>query len=578
MPLRPRTSSFAPRERRLRPLLFVLCVLLGPAAAVAEPLFYWVPATVPVDALDQSRTTLFYEGDSGRLVSAQPDAAEALSALGGTRVDVRESHDLYIYVLEDGARAEFELPAEVLVRAEHEVLLAMPKATGATPDDETRGDRIPRLTDAAAEALDGFKELVYVPLSPIAWPQSGSSLRNPTPPYDPVIADMIDQVTSATYLAVWQPLEDFVTRYTFAVPNNDDAANWIHDQFAAMGYGTVQGMDLAFHQYSQSGEIRRNVVATLHGDSPEVVYITGHFDATSPTPEICAPGADDNASGAVAVLEAARVMSLAPGGFTRTLKFVAFNGEEQGLRGSRAYVAAVAAQGEEIAGVYNADMIAYRGEDPAPPDSWMFINAQSSFLADIFVDAVGLYLPGLLEPIIGGALVTASDHSSIWNYGYPAILVIESRLYGGELSPWYHTCNDLIANYVGEIDFAVHNTQAIIASAAIVARDYDPLTAAAIQEELGQLSLRAPYPSPMQDEATISFVLPSAQSVKLELYDVRGHKVRTLVQASRDRGVHDVRWNGRDDSGNLVASGVYFARLQLPEAGVEFTKKLTLVR
>jgi hypothetical protein len=512
------------------------------------------------------------------LVSAEADAAEPLSALGGTRVDVRESHDLYVYVLEDGARAEFELPAEILFRADHEVLLAMPKETGATSDHGTRGDRIPRLTDAAAEALDGFKEPVYVPLSPIAWPQSWSPPRNAAPPYDPEIADMIDLVTSSTYLASWQPLEDFVTRYTFAVPNNDDAVDWIHDQFSAMGYGTIQGTDLAFHQYSQSGQTRRNVVATLHGDSPEVVYITGHLDATSGTQEICAPGADDNASGTVAVLEAARVMSLAPGGFTRTLKFVAFNGEEQGLRGSRAYVADVANQGEAIAGVYNADMIAYRGNDPAPPDSWMFINAASSFLAETFVDAVGLYLPGLLEPIIGGALVTGSDHASFWDHGYPAILVIESRLFGGEFSPWYHTCQDLIANYVDEIDFAVHNTQAIIASAAIVARDYQPQTAAPIQAELGIPYLRAPYPSPMQEQTTISFVLPSAQPVRLELYDVRGHKVRTLVRAPRDQGVHDVRWTGRDDSGNRVAAGVYFARLQLPEAGTEFTKKLTLVR
>jgi hypothetical protein len=306
------------------------------------------------------------------------------------------------------------------------------------------------------------------------------------------------------------------------------------------------------------------------------------MDATSGTPDVCAPGADDNASGTVAVLEAARVMSLFPGGFTRTLKFAAFNGEEQGLRGSQAYVATVAGQGEDVAGVYNADMIAYRGEDVAPPDSWMFINEQSAFLADIFVDAVDLYLPGSLEPIIGGALITASDHASFWNHGYPAILVIESRMHGGELSPHYHTCDDLIVNYVDEIDFAVHNTQAIIASAAIVAHDYDPLTDAPIVEEvaqaLGEPNLRAPYPSPMRDQATISFVLPSAQSVRLELYDVRGHRVRTLVRASREQGIHDVRWDGRDDAGERVASGVYFARLQLPEAGTELTEKVTLVR
>ncbi|MBZ0267638.1 hypothetical protein K8I85_05750, partial [bacterium] len=70
----------------------------------------------------------------------------------------------------------------------------------------------------------------------------------------------------------------------------------------------------------------------------------------------------------------------------------------------------------------------------------------------------------------------------------------------------------------------------------------------------------------------------SAQAVRLELYDVRGHRVRTLVDASRDRGVHDVRWTGRDDAGHRVAAGVYFARLRLPETGTELTRKLTLVR
>jgi hypothetical protein len=345
-----------------------------------------------------------------------------------------------------------------------------------------------------------------------------------------------------------------------------------------MGYGTVPGTDLAFHSYSQNGQIRRNVVATLHGASPEAVYITGHLDAVSGTPHDCAPGADDNASGVVAALEAARVMIQAPGGFARTLKFVAFNGEEQGLRGSQAYVSAVALQGEEIAGVYNADMIAFRGTDPAPPDAWIFINEESSFLADTFVDAVGLYLPGLLEPVIGGAHITASDHASFWNRGYPAILLIESRLFGGEFCPWYHTCQDLIANYVADIDFPVQYTRAIIASAGIIARDYPPQTASPLHEELGQTPLRAPYPSPMREQTTISFVLPSEQSVRLDLYDVRGHRVRTLVHGSRAEGAHQVRWTGRDDSGNRVAGGVYFARLRLPEAGTVFTRKLTLIR
>lgn len=561
MPFRPRLAPSA---------LLPLCLLALAGTAVAAPILTWLPGAVPAAALDPARVSLYYEGDGGRLVGAEPELAAALAALGGVRVDAPPAADLYVYVLEDGARAEFAPPAVVLARAAHEVLLAVPGSDA--------GDVLPRLADASDDALAGFRQLVHVPRAPIAWPAAAPARSAARTPFDPDIANAIALVTSATYLAAWQPLEDFSPRTTFASPENENAVNWIHDRFAAMGYGSVPGMDVAFHSYSQSGMIRRNVVATLHGDVPEVVYVTGHFDATSGTDEICAPGADDNASGTVAVLEAARVMALLPGGFHRTLKFAAFNGEEQGLRGSSAYVNMIAGQGEDVAGVYNADMIAFRGVDPAPADSWMFINAASSFLADVFIDAVDLYLPGQLGPIVGGALVTASDHASFWNRGYPAILVIESKLFGGELSPWYHTCDDLIANYVDEIDYAVRNTRAIIAAAAIVARDYQPGTAAPVADGAGAARLLAPFPSPMRDGALLSFVLPSAQPVRLEIVDVRGRRVRTLVRSPRGEGAHAVRWDGRDDAGGPVGAGIYFARLVLPASGAELARKITVLR
>lgn len=558
------------RPRPLSSVLLPLCLLALVPAAGAAPVLTWLPAGVPGGAPDPAQASLYYDGDGGRLVGTEAEVATALAARGGVRIDAPPASDLYVYVLEDGARAEFAPPAAVLVRAAHEVLLAVPRGDA--------GDVLPRLAAASDDALSGFRQLVHVPLTPIAWPAAAPARIAARTPFDPDIAGAIALVTSATYLDAWQPLEDFSPRTTFAVPENENAVNWIHDRFAAMGYGSAPGMDLAFHSYSQSGMIRRNVVATLHGDVPEVVYVTGHFDATSGTDEICAPGADDNASGTVAVLEAARVMAQLPGGFHRTLKFATFNGEEQGLRGSSAYVNMIAGQGEVVAGVYNADMIAYRGVDPAPADSWMFINAASSFLADILVDAVDLYLPGQLGPIVGGALVTASDHASFWNRGYPAILVIESKLFGGELSPWYHTCDDVIANYVDEIDFAVRNTRAIIAAAAIVARDYQPGTSAPAVDAAGAARLLAPFPSPMRDGAELSFVLPSAQPVRLEMVDVRGRRVRTLVRSPRGEGAHAVRWDGRDDAGVPVGAGIYFARLVLPESGAELARKVTVVR
>ncbi|MBZ0268803.1 hypothetical protein K8I85_11645, partial [bacterium] len=76
MPARIRSASFAPSTRPLLLLPF-LGILLASAVAGAAPLAYWLPTTVPADALDHARITLYYEGDAGRLLGAQADAADA---------------------------------------------------------------------------------------------------------------------------------------------------------------------------------------------------------------------------------------------------------------------------------------------------------------------------------------------------------------------------------------------------------------------------------------------------------------------------------------------------------------------
>ena len=64
----------------------------------------------------------------------------------------------------------------------------------------------------------------------------------------------------------------------------------------------------------------------------------------------------------------------------------------------------------------------------------------------------------------------------------------------------------------------------------------------------------------------IRFDLPSAGGVHLQVYDVGGRLVRTIVNGSHyDAGRHRVTWSGRDDEGNAVASGVYFYRLRANE-------------
>jgi hypothetical protein len=70
------------------------------------------------------------------------------------------------------------------------------------------------------------------------------------------------------------------------------------------------------------------------------------------------------------------------------------------------------------------------------------------------------------------------------------------------------------------------------------------------------------YPNPFNAETSIFFGLPERTPVSLVIYNVLGEKVRTLVNEEMDAGYHTVYWNGRDETGGLVASGIYFYRFE----------------
>ena len=100
-----------------------------------------------------------------------------------------------------------------------------------------------------------------------------------------------------------------------------------------------------------------NVVATLRGTvDPDLVYVvSSHFDSVER-----GPGADDNSSGATALLEAARVLASRPQ--PRTIKFAFFTGEESGLLGSREFVRRAAEEGLKVVGALNNDMLGYAND------------------------------------------------------------------------------------------------------------------------------------------------------------------------------------------------------------------------
>jgi hypothetical protein len=69
------------------------------------------------------------------------------------------------------------------------------------------------------------------------------------------------------------------------------------------------------------------------------------------------------------------------------------------------------------------------------------------------------------------------------------------------------------------------------------------------------------YPNPFNPSTTIEFDLPNPGQVTLEVYNIAGQKVQTIVDRPMNAGTHSVQWHGTDESGSPVASGIYLYRL-----------------
>jgi len=86
------------------------------------------------------------------------------------------------------------------------------------------------------------------------------------------------------------------------------------------------------------------------------------------------------------------------------------------------------------------------------------------------------------------------------------------------------------------------------------------------------------YPNPFNPETQITFTVPEAGLVDLAIYDLRGQLVRTLLHGRCAAGPQELSWDGRDDGGANLASGMYFARLSLPGRSDGLAIKLTLLK
>ncbi|MEE9456813.1 MAG: M20/M25/M40 family metallo-hydrolase, partial [bacterium] len=184
-----------------------------------------------------------------------------------------------------------------------------------------------------------------------------------------------------------------------------------------------------------------NVIGERRGNvaPEEIVIIGGHLDSVAPGSQFNAPGAEDNASGTACAMAAARAFRNMS--FKRTVRYLAFGGEERGLLGSKAYANYCAEKGEKIVAVLNADMVCY-DEDAGARDDYTITYDGSDWLFN-YVKRVGILYGNRL---IYEAGQSGSDHTSFWSVGYDAIGGREGGIGAGEGFdyPYYHTTEDTL--------------------------------------------------------------------------------------------------------------------------------------
>jgi hypothetical protein len=296
----------------------------------------------------------------------------------------------------------------------------------------------------------------------------GSSLANAQyKTINPRVARIVSEISDERITATQKKLETFGTRQLFSSQDDPNrgigaARKWIYEQFR----GYSPRLEVSYDQYKVKKDESRasripsdvdlyNVVAVLPGtvNKEQRIIISAHYDtiAIEPTPagapppepgtplkirdpNMDSPGVTDDGSGTACVLELARVMSQYE--FEKTLVFITFAGEEQGLVGSTLYAAKARQENQKIEGVLNNDIIGsvmsgsgrtenFRvnvfSEDPD--------DSPSRELARYVKDMGDRYLPSMIvDPIFrADRFGRGGDHTPFNLEGYTAVRISSTQ-------------------------------------------------------------------------------------------------------------------------------------------------------
>ena len=194
-----------------------------------------------------------------------------------------------------------------------------------------------------------------------------------------------------------------------------------------------------------------------------------------------------------------------------------------------------------------------------------------------YTDSLGIYtFPHYTDSLYEGGISVQNPFSTIFSPN-PHVVGTNSVLFlrvvkGDSVGyQFMDICDFNVAYWEGHTNEATFNIQVenwFIIPASAVSKSGSEIP--------GQYRLFQNYPNPSNPETIIRYHLPDNSEVTLTIYDILGRKIRVLIQRFQSAGKYSVRWNGRDDLGLAVSSGIYIYQLRADNF-IE-TKKLILMR
>lgn len=409
------------------------------------------------------------------------------------------------------------------------------------------------------------------------------------------IQSLVDQVDSARLVQSLLFVEG-VRHRTFGTLHLQEVRDSISDLMADLNL-------VPDHQVFSFGGISGfNYIARRSGllNETRTYLASGHYDTVSNS-----PGADDNGTATAGLMEIMRI--LAPLEYRNSIRFLAFDLEEAGLRGSIAYVTNHIPDWEETLGLLNMEMIGYKDETANSqslpvgfnllfPDAFNQVigdssrgnfltnvaNTASNDLKDAFDSCATAYVPDLrvISLAAPGTSTVApdlrrSDHAPFWDAGYQALMLTDAA---DLRNPNYHSTGDSVGTL--DLQFYVQSTKAILATLAKLA---DPLHAdvtvsdtfvigvpVGTTDELS--STVSVYPNPAVGAFKAEFQADGIHAVRFELLDLQGKRLLVKEDAVVPAGQQIIEFDGGLDHGGQLTPGIYLLVWQVN--GVEGSQKI----